>query len=121
MAIRNILTTLWPIVQAGTDSEALNVWQDIWDLLELDADSWMDLMLLAHQGPVGRNEANKLLWTLLTIYGTNGEHRNLSRKVSSLINGIRKTIDRPPSSHPDVKVPPGLRGSSRWHIQRNQS
>ena len=54
-------TNLWPIIQGGTDDEALETWKDIAHLLEFDAQTWNGLMLLVHQGVAGRAEANKLL------------------------------------------------------------
>ena len=40
--------------------------QDLWILLELDGDSWLQFLLLVHQGEVGRCEASKILWEILT-------------------------------------------------------
>jgi hypothetical protein len=97
--LQELTTVLWPVIQGGRDQEALELWEDIWTLLELDADSWMDLMILVHQGPVGRSEANMILWKVLTELATTREYRNLSRKVSSLIGASRRVIDRPPGGH----------------------
>lgn len=99
----DLATTYWPKVQGGTDEEALEVWKDIWKVLELDADSWMEMMLLVHQGPVGRSEANMILWEVLTKWACSREYKNLSRKVSSLIGASRKAIDRPPDNHRDIE------------------
>lgn len=102
--LQDLATRLWPLVQGGTGEEALELWKDIWCLLELDADSWMDLMLLTHQGPVGRSEANKILWDLLTRYAVTSEFKNLSRKASSLMSASRRAIDRPPDNHRDLDM-----------------
>ena len=99
----DLSTNFWPKVQGGTDDEALEMWKDIWKVLELDADSWMDIMLLVHQGPVGRSEANQILWEVLTKWACSREYKNLSRKVSSMIGASRRAIDRPPDNHRDLE------------------
>ena len=101
--LQALATTHWPVIQEESSEEALALWQEIWVLLELDAESWMDLMLLVHQSPVGRSEANKVLFELLTRHACTSMHKNLSRKVSTLIKDSRRAIDRPPDGHRDLE------------------
>lgn len=101
--LHELSTTLWGIIQGGRDEEALGVWKDVWILLELDAASWMDMMILAHQGPPGRSEANKILWEVLTKLACQRDFKNLSRKISSLVGASRRLIDRPPDGHRDLE------------------
>ena len=97
-----LLVEHWPTLQGGRDAAALGLWKDAMELLELDNPSIDDLMLLAHQGPSGRAEANEVLWTLLAdIQFQEPRHRDASRKCSSLVTTARKRIDRPPPDHPD--------------------
>ena len=95
-------TNLWPIIQGGTDDEALETWKDIAHLLEFDAMTWNGLMLLVHQGVAGRAEANKLLWDLLTSLCL-VDHNQINRLTISNIGAVRKVIDRPPDNHYDMK------------------
>eukprot|EP00972_Heterocapsa_arctica_P100031 14751086-Heterocapsa_arctica.AAC.1 len=64
--IKRCLTIDWPQLQAGSDFKTLKMWHLIFEWLELDRKSVMDLMTLAHSGLVGRAEANRLLWELLS-------------------------------------------------------
>ena len=96
-------TNLWPIIQGGTDDEALELWKDIAHLLEFDAKTWNGLMLLVHQGVAGRAEANKLLWDLLTSLCLI-DHVQINNKTISNIGVVRKIIDRPPEGHYDMKT-----------------
>ena len=52
--VKDTLTTQWPLIQGGNDDEALALWLSIFWVLELDRKATLDLMLLAHQGGVGR-------------------------------------------------------------------
>lgn len=101
--LHSLATTFWPKVQGGTSEEALELWKDIWRVLELDADSWMELMILVHQGPVGRAEGNKVLFEVLTRWACTRDYKNLSRKVSSMLGASRRAIDRPPDNHRDLE------------------
>ena len=95
-------TNLWPIIQGGTDDEALETWKDIAHLLEFDARTWNGLMLLVHQGAAGRAEANKILWDLLTQLCL-VDHAQINCMATSLIGAARKNIDRPPGGHHAMK------------------
>ena len=98
----NLLVGSWPVIQGGEGKEALDLWRQAVDLLELDDASIEDLMLLVNQGPAGRAEGNEILWTLLAeVQFAEPRHRDLSRKASSLITIARKRIDRPPHDHQD--------------------
>lgn len=107
--LRDLSTVYWPMMQGGDDEEALSLWKDLWVLLELDADSWLELMLLVSQGPPGRSEANQILFELMTRWASMGEYKNLSRKVSTMIKAARRAIDRPPDDHSDLRF---------WTVQR---
>ena len=101
LQILEYTTNLWPIIQGGTDDEALELWKDIAHLLEFDATTWNGLMLLVHQGVAGRAEANKLLWDLLTSLCLI-DHVQNNNKTISIIGAVRKIIDRPPDGHVDM-------------------
>ena len=70
--------------------------------LELDRKAQMDPMLLAHQGEVGRYEANDILWNLLSVWAPKPDYQDLSNKTSSMVTLARKRIDRPPRDHRDM-------------------
>ena len=48
------LTTNWYQLQFGVDEEAMQLWWEISQVLELDKKSQLDLLMLAQSGPVGR-------------------------------------------------------------------
>eukprot|EP00972_Heterocapsa_arctica_P042383 6246535-Heterocapsa_arctica.AAC.1 len=48
--IKQSLTVDWPELQAGSTIKALKKWHLIFEWLELDRKSVMDLMTLAHSG-----------------------------------------------------------------------
>ena len=100
--ILEFTTNSWPIIQGGTDEEALELWRDIAHHLEFDARTWDSFMFLAHQGPAGRAEANKILWDVLTNICLL-DHTNLNHKMATLIGKARRVIDRPPKDHSDRK------------------
>ena len=114
---------MWPFLQGGTSEEARNCIKDLWILLELDADCWLQFLLLVHQGEAGRAEASAILWEVLTrpaeehkqkqgCFGffsnkkrlaCSRDFKNLSRKVYSMVGAARRAIDRPPDTHQDLK------------------
>ncbi len=107
--LQDFATRKWPIIQGGPPAETLEVLKDIWMHLELDADCWMEALMLLHQGPVGRAELSKVLFKVLTEYAITSEYRNLSCNVSSLLGTSRRYLDRPPDGHKDLKF---------WSLQR---
>ena len=76
--------------------------------LELDRKAQGDLMLLAHEGLVGRSEANEILWELLSVWAIRPEYEDLSHKVTHMVYQARRNIERPPKDHWD-------RGRWRWN------
>ena len=97
------LTTNWEQLQFGVDSEAMQLWWEIFQVLELDKKSQLDLLSLAQSGPVGRAYANKILWDVMANWGLQREYRDLSNKVSNEVNWARKNFCRPPRGHPDLR------------------
>ena len=95
------LTRNWPYIMCEPSSHGMTLWADIFECLELDRKSQMDLLLLAHLGLAGRSEANKILWDLLSYWGLDRRYRDLSHKASSLVNQSRRKLDRPPKNHRD--------------------
>ena len=101
--IKECLTTKWPLIQGGNDKEALKCWLTIFWVLELDRKATLDIMLLAHQGGVGRCEANEVLWQLLSIWAIKRPYEELSNKCTSMVYDARRRIDRPPRGHQDFR------------------
>ena len=60
--LHKFLTEKWWILQGGNSPEALKEWLKVLKLLELDNKAKRDLFLMAQSGPVGRAQANKVLW-----------------------------------------------------------
>lgn len=100
--IKMRLTTDWYILQSGVDEVALMKWLNIMRFLELDKKARLDLLLLAQSGIVGRTQANKLLWNLLSNWALDPTYEDLSHKVSSEVGWARRTFDRPPRGHKDL-------------------
>ena len=100
--LRKSLTTDWFILQSGVDNETLKKWCAIMRVLELDKKARVDLLLLAQSGIVGRTQANKLLWNLMSNWALDPTYEDLSHKVSSEVGWARRTFDRPPRSHKDL-------------------
>ena len=103
VATQCALTDDWPIIQGGRDEQALRLWMEIFETLELDRKSIVDIMILAHSGEVGRAEANEVLWEILSVWALKDDYMDLSHKVSSLVNRARRNIDRPPRGHRDLE------------------
>ena len=102
MELRDLLTIYWPSIQGGKDQEALDNWRKAIEVLELDGEAVTDLMLLVAQGRAGRAEANEILWDLMSHWAlVDRDHRDLSRKCSSMVTRARRIIDRPPWNHSD--------------------
>ena len=59
---------------------------------ELDRKAQMYFMLLAHQGEVGRCEANAILWNLLSVWALNPDHQDLSNKTSSMVTVTHRRV-----------------------------
>ena len=100
--VKDTLTIDWPLIQGGSDDMALEKWMSIFWVLELDRKAQLDLMLLAHQGEVGRCEANEVLWQLLSIWAIRPNYEELSNKCTSMVYEARRHIDRPPQNHRDL-------------------
>ena len=105
--VHEVLTYHWDTVQGGTDIHATRLWHEIFMTLELDRKAQGDLMLLAHEGLVGRSEANEILWELLSVWALRPEYEDLSHKVTNMVYIARRNLDRPPKEHED-------RGRWRW-------
>ena len=71
--------------------------------LELDKKAKVDLFLLAQSGLVGRTLANYLLWNLCSYWALDPTYEDLSHKVSAEVGWLRRTFDRPPAAHPDLR------------------
>ena len=100
--IKDCLTRNWPLIQGGCDNAARECWMSIFWVLELDRKAQLDLMLLAHQGEVGRCEANEVLWQLLSIWAIRPNYEELSNKCTSMVYDARRFFDRPPQNHKDL-------------------
>ena len=77
------LTTNWWLIMFGADRRTERMWWEIFQVLELDRKSQLDLLMLAQSGRVRRAYANKILWGLLSGWALEGEYKDLSNKVSS--------------------------------------
>ena len=97
------LTTNWRLIMYGADARAERLWWEIFQVLELDRKSQLDLLMLAQSGQVGRAYANKILWDLLSDWALEGEYRDLSNKVSSDVGWARRNFDRPPRTSWDLE------------------
>ena len=100
--LHSLLTESWPSIQGGKDRLALENWRKAVETLELDGEAIQDLFLLIAQGRAGRAEANEILWDLMSHWAlVDRDHRDLSRKCSSMVSTARRCIDRPPARHED--------------------
>ena len=106
--VHEVLTYHWGSVQGGRNAHTAHLWQQIFHTLELDRKAQGDLMLLAHEGEVGRSEANEILWDLLSRWALRPEYEDLSHKTTHLVSQARRRIERPPEEHWD-------RGRWRWN------
>ncbi len=95
MFLHQNLTDHWPDLQRGHSPETMERLALIFKVLELDRKARVDFMLLYHTGLVGRTCANKVLWLLLSAWATDGRYRDLSNKVSQVVNLMRQTFERP--------------------------
>ena len=96
------LTDKWPLLQAGIDEEATDLWIKATRVLELDNKARRDLFLLAQSGYVGRTLANKVLFESLNVQAADRQYRDLSNLVSHEVYKHRKVFDRPPRKHGDL-------------------
>ena len=65
-AVFEFCTNYWSIVQGRSGDEALvEYWKDIFNLLELDAMTWRQLIIMVRQGAPCRARATLLVWDLL--------------------------------------------------------
>ena len=60
-------------------------------------------MLLYHSGLPGKTSASKVLWKLLSDWALDPTYEDLSHKVSKEALLIRRTFDRPPWNHGDLR------------------
>ena len=95
--LHKFLTEKWWILQGGHNREAVKEWLLVLKLLELDNKAKRDLFLMAQSGPVGRAQANKVLWKALTGPALEPDYPDLSNLVTHEVYKARKTFDRPPS------------------------
>ena len=58
---------------------------------------------MAQSGPVGRAQANKVLWKTLTGPALEPDYPDLSNLVTHEVYKARKTFDRPPRQNPDLE------------------
>ena len=101
--LHNNLTTNWANLMYGVDIQAMQLWWEVFQVLELDKKSQLDLLMLAQSGPVGRSYANKILWDIMANWALQRTYRDLSNKVSNEVNWARKNMDRPPKGHQDLQ------------------
>ena len=101
--VQQLLTTEWWCLQSCSDERALRLWISAMRLMELDRKAARDLFLLAHSGLVGRTQANKVLWTLLSGPAISTDYEDLSALATHLVYQARKTFDRPPREHGDLR------------------
>ena len=101
--IHRFLTDRWWILQSGFDEEALQEWMQVMKVLELDKKATMDLILLAQSGLPGRCKANEVLFQLLSKEALDPTYEDLSHKVSNAVGWARRSFDRPPREHGDLK------------------
>ena len=102
-SIHKYLTKHWQLLQCGTGPMAVAMWRDCLMTLELDRKAQRDLFLLIHSGIVGRTKANRILWDLLTGPALEPPYQDLSSLVTHLVYGARKSFDRPPREHEDLR------------------
>ena len=101
--LHKTLTEDWWRIQGGAGIESLELWLQIFRVLELDRKSQRDLLLLAQSGLVGRTMANKTLWELCSHWALDPTYEDLSHKCTSLVGWARRTFDRPPRGHEDLE------------------
>ena len=101
--LHTFLTRDWWCIQGGQGSDALALWLKVGRLLELDRKSMQDLLMLAQVVPVGRTKANKILWEIMTGPALAVPHRDMSHMVTARVYQARKSMDRPPREHYDLK------------------
>ena len=78
-------------------------WFKVLKLLELDNKAKRDLFLMAQSGPVGRAQANKVLWKTLPGPALEPDYPDLSNLVTPEVCKARETFDRPPRQNPDLE------------------
>ena len=96
-----LMTTHWWKLQGKCDQEALKLWIQALQIIELDKKACRDLFLLAQSGLIGRTFANQILWRLLTE-SAGDEHVVLSNLCSALVGKARLRFDRPPRGNGDL-------------------
>ena len=94
--IKRAMEDLWWIIQAKSNSEALEYAYSLLVLLDLDRKSMQAWFCCANSGRVGRAVANKILWDALVLASSAEIPRDLSHWVTSQITIGRKTFDMPP-------------------------
>ena len=93
--VLKLMTTHWWKLQGRCDQEALRLWIQALQIIELDKKACRDLFLLAQSGLIGRTFANQILWTLLTE-SAGDKHLVLSNLCTSMCAKARLRFDRPP-------------------------
>ena len=102
--IHKFLVQDWYMIQAGyKDEDALNLWHQIFKILELDRKARRDLLLLAQAGVVGRTHANHILWMLMTGPALDPVYPDMNNLTTNLVYKFRRDFDRPPRQHLDLK------------------
>ena len=101
--IYEALTWKWGTLQGGDDEKTMQEWFMLLKFLEVDRKAKVDLMLLAQSGHVGRCKANEILWNLLSVHALDPRYEDLSNKISNLVGWARRSFDRPPREHADLK------------------
>ena len=66
----------------GLDLQAMHLWWEVFQVLELDKKSQLGLLILAQSGPVGRSYANKILWDLMSSWALSDTYKDLNNKVT---------------------------------------
>ena len=100
--LHTCLTSNWWKLQGGVGQETLEILLNIFRVLELDRKAQQDFMLLFQSGLVGRTQANKVLWDLLSKWSLELPYEDLSHKVTNAVGFARRSFDRPPRAHPDL-------------------
>ena len=94
--LRKNVTINWAHLMFGVDKKAMQLWWEVFQVMELDKKSQLDLRMLAQSGPVGRSYANKILWDIMANWALQRTYRDLNNKVTNEVNWARKNMDRPP-------------------------
>lgn len=75
---------------------------DLFCLLEVDTTVRNDLMLIAHNGFVGKTCADHIMLDRLSIWALPPAYQVLSHKRTAAVQQMRMLFDRPPNTHKDL-------------------